>query len=67
MSSNVLLQDSTRHTRTLPLLIHKHVRGLGSFSPLLTQLLGLRFARWVSVHEVVVRMRLGKRVTLGRL
>jgi hypothetical protein len=30
-------------------------------------LLGLRHARWVSVHEVDVRLTLGKLVPLGRL
>jgi hypothetical protein len=36
-------------------------------APLLKHLLGLRNARWVSVHEVDVRMSLGKRVPLRRL
>jgi hypothetical protein len=36
-------------------------------APLLKQLLGLENARWMSVHEVVVRLTLGKRVPLGRL
>jgi hypothetical protein len=31
------------------------------------QLLGLKNARWVSVHEVNVRLSLGKLVPLGRL
>jgi hypothetical protein len=34
---------------------------------LLKQLMGLRNARWMSVHEVVVRLSLDKRVPLGRL
>jgi hypothetical protein len=29
--------------------------------------MGLAIARWVSVHEVNVRMSLGKRVPLGHL
>jgi hypothetical protein len=37
--------------------------GLGS---LIEQLLGLRNARWVIVHVVVVRSSPGKRVPLGR-
>jgi hypothetical protein len=43
--------------------------GLASvvLTPLLKQLLGLKNARWMSVHEVVVRPSLGKRVPLGRL
>jgi hypothetical protein len=36
-------------------------------APLLKQLLGLRNAPWVNVHEVDVRMSPGKRVPLGRL
>jgi hypothetical protein len=36
-------------------------------APLLKQLLRLTNARLVSMHEVVVRMSLGKRVPLGRL
>jgi hypothetical protein len=36
-------------------------------APLLKELLGLRNARWVSVHEVGVRLSLGKLVPLGRL
>jgi hypothetical protein len=36
-------------------------------APLLKQLLGLGDARWVSVHEVYVRLRLGKLVRLGSL
>jgi hypothetical protein len=36
-------------------------------APLLKQLLRLTNARLVSVHEVVVRMSLGKRVPLGRI
>jgi hypothetical protein len=35
-------------------------------APLLKQLLGLRNARWVSVHKVDVRLSLGKLVPLGR-
>jgi hypothetical protein len=36
-------------------------------APLLKELLGLKNARWVSVHEGVVRMSIGKRAPLGRL
>jgi hypothetical protein len=36
-------------------------------APLLKQFLGLRDARWICVHEVDVRLSLGKRVPLGRL
>jgi hypothetical protein len=36
-------------------------------APLLKQLLALKNTRWASVHEVVVRMSLVKRVSLGRL
>jgi hypothetical protein len=35
-------------------------------APLLKQLLGLKNALWVSVHEVHVRLSLGKLVPLGR-
>jgi hypothetical protein len=71
MSCNVLLHDYTRHNRILPLD--------GSMRPaerptsavilaiLLKQSMKLRNARWVSMHEVDVRMTLGKRVPLGRL
>jgi hypothetical protein len=38
-----------------------------ALAPLLKHLLGLANARWVSLHEVVVRLGLGKRVPLGRL
>jgi hypothetical protein len=34
---------------------------------LVKQLLGLMNARWMSVHEVDVRLSFGKRVPLGRL
>jgi hypothetical protein len=30
-------------------------------------LLGLMNARWISVHEVILRMNMGKRVPLARL
>ena len=36
-------------------------------APLLKQLLGLKNARWVSVHEVDVRLSFGKLVPLRRL
>jgi hypothetical protein len=36
-------------------------------APSLQQLLGVNYARWMSVHQVVVRLSLGKRVPLGRL
>jgi hypothetical protein len=67
MSCNVVLHDCTRHTRTLPLLTNLEdnreagLRGLSSF------LLGLGNARWLAVHEVNVRVGLGKLVPLGRL
>jgi hypothetical protein len=35
-------------------------------APLVKQLLGLGNARWVRVHEVVVRLSVGKHVPLGR-
>jgi hypothetical protein len=41
-----------------------NVRGL---APLLKQLMGPKNARWVSVHEVVVRLSSGKRVPCWRL
>jgi hypothetical protein len=70
MSCNVLLQDFTRHTRTLPLLTDLEVAArLTSvvYAPLMKQLLCLINARWVSVHEVDVRLSLGKLVPLERL
>jgi hypothetical protein len=70
MTCNVLLQDYTRHTHTLPLLRdlcgrrEADLRGQSSFTE---AVLGLKNARWVSVHEVDVRLRLGNIVPLGRL
>ena len=70
MSCNALLQDCTRHTRTLPLLtdLEAAARRISVvLVPLLKQLPGFKNARCVSVHEVDVRRSLGKLVPLGRL
>ena len=70
MSCNVLLHDYTRHTRTLPLLTDIEAAARQTsvvYAPLMKHLLGLRHARWVSVHEVNVSTSLGKLVPLGRL
>jgi hypothetical protein len=69
LSCNVLLHDCTRHTRTLPLLTYLEVAARQTsvfYAPLLKRLLGLRNARWVGVHEVNVRLSLGKLVPIGR-
>jgi hypothetical protein len=53
MSCNVMLQDCTRHTRTLPILTdleagrEADLRGLGCFSEAVIR---LGNARWVSMH-----------------
>jgi hypothetical protein len=69
MSLNLLLYDGTRHTRTPPLdILMKPTEKLTSvaLAPLLKQL-GLGNARLMSVHEVDVRLSLGKRMPLRRL
>jgi hypothetical protein len=63
MSCNVLLKDTlgTSPFRQIDEANREaNLRGFGS-------LLGLRNTRWVSVHEVIVRPCLGKRVPLRRL
>jgi hypothetical protein len=68
MSGNVVMHDCTRHTRN-PLLTMRPAERLAFMVILATlpkQLLGLMNARWISVHEVEVRLSLGKIVPLGR-
>jgi hypothetical protein len=70
MSCNVLLHECTRHTRTLPLLtdLHASVRQTSAVMGALRKpLLRLMNARRVSMHEVDIRLSLGKLVPLGRL
>jgi hypothetical protein len=65
----VLLQDFTRHTRTLPFLTNLEgsreadLRGLSPFTDIVT---GTQDCA-LGVHEVDVHLSLGKRVPLGRL
>jgi hypothetical protein len=65
MSCNVLLHDNSRHARTL--LSHLNISMIKAYlaavnvdgALVLNLSMGLRNARWVSVHEIDVRLNLG--------